>query len=362
MQCRFPVTVLLFLTSIVLVHPRGLAQQPQPNAPAAAGSMATPPVAESKLAPDAAVITLHGLCGNVSLPGSSPDATGSQTAAGASDASAPLTTPNPNCKTVITRQQYEDLIKEANPRADPQLARSFARDYTETVMFARKAVETGLDKDPAYQALLQYKYEQALYSIFKTSVKQKVNQMSDAELEKFYNANLERYEQFGLLRIHVPDVKVHHPAPGSSVQPKFDTAADQAAMKALAEKIRAEAVAGGDFVKLQAKAYKVAGETDDPPDPDLGDKWTRDTFPPEQLSAMLALKPGEVSQPLHNESGWHILKMVSRRTMPWSEAHDFTRQMIVADRANAIRKAIKAEYNDQYFVSAASREDAGSAK
>jgi len=137
---------------------------------------------------------------------------------------------------------------------------------------------------------------------------------------------------------------------------------DEAEMKALAEKIRAEAAAGGNFEKLQAKAYKLAGETDDPPDPDLGDKWTRDTFPPEQLSAVLALKPGEVSQPLHNESGWHILKMVSRRTMPWSEAHDFTRQMIVADQANGIRKAIKAEYNDQYFVSAASREAAGSAK
>jgi hypothetical protein len=36
--------------------------------------------------------------------------------------------------------------------------------------------------------------------------------------------------------------------------------------------------------------------------------------------------------------------------------------MIVADQANGIRKAIKAEYNDQYFVSAASREAAGSAK
>ena len=34
--------------------------------------------------------------------------------------------------------------------------------------------------------------------------------MSDAELEKFYNDNRSRYEQFGLLRIHVPNTKEHN--------------------------------------------------------------------------------------------------------------------------------------------------------
>ncbi len=351
MQFRF--SALILLSSIGYVDPLAVAQQTQSNAPAITSSTAAAQTSESQVAPDAPVITIHGLCGNVILPGSSPDASGSHAESSASDVS---TTPNPNCETTITRQQFENMVRGISPRSDPRLGASFARDYPETLVFARKAIETGLDKDPATQALLQYKYQQALYSIFKAHVKLKANQESDAELEKFYNANRERYEQFGLLRIHVPDVKEHQPAPGSHVQPKVDVAADQAAMKALAIKIRAEAVAGGDFEQLQAKAYKLAGETDDPPDTDLGDQWTRDTFPAEYLSAVLALKPGQVSEPIHNASGWHIIKMVSRKTIPWSEARDSTLQLIVADEANSTRKAIKTELNDQYFVSAGSPE------
>jgi parvulin-like peptidyl-prolyl isomerase len=351
MQFRF--SVLILLSSISYVHPLAVAQQTQPNAPAVNSSTEAAETSESRVAPDAPVITIHGLCGNVLLPGDGADRSGSQAASSASDVS---TTPNPNCETSITRQQFENLVRGVSARSDPRLGASFARDYPETLVFARKAIETGLDKDPAFQALLQYKYQQALYSIFKSYVRQKANSESEAELEKFYYANRDRYEQFGLLRIHVPDVREHHPAPGSHAQPKVDVAADQAAMKALAIKIRAEAVAGGNFEQLQAKAYKLAGETDDPPDTDLGDQWTRDTFPAENLAVVLALKPGQVSEPIHNASGWHIIKMVSRKTIPLSEARDSTLQLIVADEANSTRKAIKTELNDQYFVSAGSQQ------
>jgi parvulin-like peptidyl-prolyl isomerase len=354
MQSRhFPMVILSFFLISAFVHT--VAQQLPPNSP----TPSSPATSESKLAPDAAVITIHGLCGTVSLPGASSDTTGTQTAKAASDAAAPLTTPNPSCETVVTRQQFEALIKEANPNADPQLARSFANEYVETLMFARRAVETGLDKDPAYQALLQFKYDQALYSIFKTSVKRKVNEMSDAEVEKFYNENRQRYEQFGLLRIHVPNVPEHHPAPGSSAPPKVDTVADEAAMKALAFKIRAEAVAGGNFERLQAKAYKVAHVTDDPPDTDLGNQWTSDTLPAEELPAVLGLQPGQVSEPIHNANGWHIVKMVSRKTIPLSEARNTTLQLVVGDLANGIRKAVKGDLNYDYFVTPASRQAAG---
>ena len=350
MKCRFSPVVLFVSLILILMH-LGAVAQIQQNAPATAGST-TPPASQPEVPLDAAVITIHGLCGNVFFPGSKQDASGSQSGAGAPDASAPLMTPNPNCETVITRQEFESLMKGINPRIDPKLARSFAAQYPETLMFARKAVETGLDKDPAYQTVLQFKYQQALYSVFKSHVKENANALSDAELEKFYNEHRSRYEQFALLRIHVPDTKEHTPVPGSSDPPKIDTAADEAVMKRLAIKIRAQAVAGGNFEKLQANAYKVAGVTEEPPDTDLGDKWTRDTFPAEYQAAVFSMKPGQVSEPIHNASGWHIIKLVSRHTVPWSEARDMTLQLIVADQANAIRKAVEGELNNQYLVSA----------
>ena len=54
---------------------------------------------------------------------------------------------------MVTREQFEDLIHAISPKGDPQMARSFARDYPETLMFARKALDAGLDKDPAIHCL-----------------------------------------------------------------------------------------------------------------------------------------------------------------------------------------------------------------
>jgi len=359
MQFRF--LIMILFSELTLVHPFIVAQQLQPSGPAA--PIAAPaPVPETKVAPDAAVITMHGLCGSVFLPGNSPEMSGTRSPGDASaNGQAPLTSPDPKCETIVTRAQFETLVKAISPRSAPQMARSFAVGYPETLMFARKAVESGLDKDPVIVALLQYRYQQALYSIFKNHVKQKANDMSDAELRKFYDDNRTRYEEFGLLRIHIPNTKQHNPTPGTSTQPKVDTAADEAAMKALAIRIRAQAVAGGDFERLQAKAYRLAG-VEDPPDTDLGDKWTRDSFPAEYQAEVFSLKPGQVSQPIHNGSGWHVIKLVSRKMIPWSEARDTTLGYIVADEANSLRKAITTEINDQYFVTTGSGEGVGPLK
>jgi parvulin-like peptidyl-prolyl isomerase len=236
------------------------------------------------------------------------------------------------------------------PKADPRGGRNVALNYEETLIFARKAVETGLDKDPAWQALLEFKYQQALYSIFKTSVKQKANAMSDAELKSFYDANQPRFEEFKIIRIFVPKAKEHQPTPGSTTPPKVDSAAEEKEMEALAKRIRAEAVAGGDFDRLQAKVSKLAGQADDPPDTDLGE-WTRDSIP-EESKAVIDLKPGQVSQPIPTGDGWQIVKLVSKRMVPWGpEGRNKTLQMIVADQANAIRKFIRTDLNNEYFSS-----------
>jgi hypothetical protein len=141
----FPVAIFFCLLTFALLQPRTFAQL-QPTTPAS-DSTGTTDTAKAKVAPDAAVITIHGLCGNVFLPGTGPDTTGQQSTGGASDAAA-LTTPNPSCQTIITREEFENLLKGMSPRVDPRTARSFAKSYPESLIFARKAVETGLDTEP----------------------------------------------------------------------------------------------------------------------------------------------------------------------------------------------------------------------
>jgi len=337
----FPQILTLF-SALFLVSALGVAQQAAPPAPAANTIAATSSI-DSNVAPDAAVITIHGLCPATPSTIQSSGSTSAQ--------AAPTTVEDPSCQTIMTRKQFEALMKGVGAKVAPQAARGFAEGYPEAAMFAQKALDLGLDKKPEYEALLAYRRNQNLYQIFKAHVLQQANEMSDADVEKFYNANKSRYEEFGLLRIYVPDVKWHKATAGSSTPRKEDKAADAAAMKAVAERIRVEAVAGGNFERLQAQVYKAAGITDEPPNTDLGNKWTRDNFPKQYESAVLELKVGQISELIHNASGWHIIKVVSRKTPPLSEARQVTLQMIVGDQANALRRSIKTELNDHYFSS-----------
>ena len=357
MRCRVSLIMLPFVLAAFSLRPSTALGQSEAGNETSAEKSRDQILPQTPVPPDAAVMTIHGLCGYTPLPGTTDS---SQPSAKTSDVTA--ITPDPKCETVVTRQQFENLMRGMAPKADPRGGRTVALNYEETLVFARKAVEAGLDKDPAWQGLLEFKYQQALYSIFKASVKQKANAMSDAELKSFYDANLPRFEEFKILRIFVPKAKEHQPSSTSTTSPNLDVPAEEREMEALARRIRAEAVAGGDFDRLQAKAYKLAGQTDDPPDTDLGE-WTRDSIPEESAAAILNLKAGQISQPIGVGDGWQIVKLVSKRMVPWGdEARNKALQMVVADQANAVRKSIHTDFNNEYFSSAQNSDSGTPAK
>ena len=81
---------------------------------------------------------------------------------------------------------------------------------------------------------------------------------------------------------------------------------DDAAAKAKAEKLAAEAKAGADFAALAAQ------NSDDPGSKgqggDLG--WaTRDSFVAPFADALFAMQPGEISDPVKTQFGYHVIKL-----------------------------------------------------
>ncbi len=81
------------------------------------------------------------------------------------------------------------------------------------------------------------------------------------------------------------------------------------ASRARAEKVRADALAGGDFAKL------AAGYSDGPDALKGGDMgWReRDRLPELFTEAVKSLAPGEVSEVLRSPAGFHVLKLLDRR-------------------------------------------------
>lgn len=148
--------ILLLLTSLALAQQtpatppaksgsrlaRVAQQQPQPGEEEAPA----PHVSTSQVPPTTPVITVQGLC-------SSPGAGARKTATAAK---APAATASAGCKTVITRAQFERLASALNPDMPAATKRQLAEAYPRLLLFAQKARDRGVDKDPHFQEMLKF--------------------------------------------------------------------------------------------------------------------------------------------------------------------------------------------------------------
>src|SRR5579872_2415734 len=152
---------------------------------------------EPLITPDTPVITMHGLCQN-----QPPLVRLGETATPYSDKTAtePGRASFSECKTVMTRSEFENLINAINPNARPDKRLHFAEDYPETLLYAEQARQLGLDKTPEFQELAKFRTLEALSQLYKHYMQAKSAEVSDAEVEKFYKENQDRFESFALKR------------------------------------------------------------------------------------------------------------------------------------------------------------------
>ena len=152
-----------------------------------------------------------------------------------------------------------------------------------------------------------------------------------------------------LLQLTIPKRKGQGSESESSVPaPTADPAAEEAAMKAEAEKLRREAAAGGDFEKLEVEAYAVANEDDAPLDPAVG-KVTRAKLGQFQKLVFDELQPGQVSEVVSSEDFWVIFKVLSKGMMPRDDAKVRLSQQRLKEAWDLLRDSVKPRLNDSYF-------------
>ena len=121
--------------------------------------------------------------------------------------------------------------------------------------------------------------------------------ISDGDLRDYYNAHKAEFDRPGRAVLSVVQI------------PRVITAADTASARAHADSLRAQIVAGAKFedvAKDQSSdsASAVSGG-------DLG-RQPASGFVPEYGKAALALKPGEISQPILTQFGFHIIRLDAR--------------------------------------------------
>lgn len=340
--------------------------QDLPGGPPPEDKTAAAPAPESQVAPDAAVITIAGLCDTSFLPepkpapmADTPKSDTANTSANKESVSTLNSKADAACKTVVTRAQFENLVNALNPHMEPEARAHFAGRYPEMLVYGQAIREMGVERNPIFEERIRFNYLQVLGKIMLQYLQDKANNVTDAEVEKYYQEHPEKFQRADLMRIFILNHKVYpDSSPFGSVgtnptprvtRPKEQLDADEAAMRAEAEKIRREALAGGNFAKLQARAYKLAQDPDDAPEVKLG-KMTPDQIPAQYEKAVFSLSVGQLSDLIADPNGWHIFKVLSKETVPLSEAKPIVQRLLMRESMESIKRSIKAQLNDQYFV------------
>ena len=120
----------------------------------------------------------------------------------------------------------------------------------------------------------------------------------------------------------------------------------------MAERIRK----GEDFAKVAAEASKDPGSKTD--GGDLG-FFTRERMVPAFSEATFKLQPGQVSEPVKSQFGWHVIKLEERRVKPVPPFEEMKEQIDAylgrkaqQDVILSLREKAKIERLDQPDVSA----------
>ena len=131
---------------------------------------AAPPVQDlpvngdnANVAPDAPIITIKGLC--------------DKPAAGAASA---------DCKTVVTRAEFEKVIKAVRPNMPKQQMKQLASGYAQLLILAGKAHEFGIDQGADFDEQMYLQRLQVLARLAGERLQKEAAQVSDAEIESYF--------------------------------------------------------------------------------------------------------------------------------------------------------------------------------
>lgn len=307
---------------------------PQTTAPGSSPAQSQ----ESKAAevpPDAPVITITGMC--------------EHKPAGK--------TASAECKTVITRAEFENMVEAVQPNMPPRVRRQFASRYASALVMAQKGEEMGLDKSPSYDEHMKLARIQVLAQELNKAINDKAGQVPDKDIEDYYHNNLSKYEEADVERIYVPKTQ-QPPEPEKESEKKLSEADEQKraeqsekTMKEEADKLRASAAAGQEFAKLQEEAYQTAGIKTGAPNTAMG-KMRRSMLPPGQ-AAVFDLKDGAVSDVIADQNGYFIYKLKSKDTLPLDQVREEIKGTLKSQRMQeemqAVQKSATTTYDEAYF-------------
>jgi len=295
----------------------------------------TPKAADSAPNPDTPVITIQGLC---EKPGG--------TTAAPSD-----------CKTVVTRADFE---KVAPANLPGQQRKRVADQYIQALLLAEKAHESGVDRTADFEKQMYFLRLRALASAGYQDLQKEAGNVSDSEVEAYYKQHLADFKAITFDKLYVPKQKVVETSALKPNDPDLQKKreASEAEMKAEADKLRARAAAGEDFVKLQQEAYDAAGMKQQTATAENTHKENqRKSYIPPSDASIFELKAGDISPVFNDPAGFMVYKVIEVKDLPVATVHDEISRAAQAEKLksalDALQSSVKTTLDESYFATPA---------
>jgi len=213
-----------------------------------------------------------------------------------------------------------DKFLQDNPRfqqqAQGQQREPFKKQYGELKLAGDLARKEGIDQEPVTRLAILLGSSQILQDAYLGEMDKNADKLvSDAEIDDYYKEHQGDFEEVRVRHVLISTQPKPEGHPGS--KPGDDKAAakppspEEARKKA--QEVLDRARKGEDFAKL-AEQY-----SDDPGSNKKGgeyDFFSRGQMIPEFDNAAFALKPGEISDIVPTQFGFHIIKLEARRPGP----------------------------------------------
>jgi uncharacterized protein (DUF2344 family) len=315
------------------------------------------------VAPTAAVLTITGVCQD--QPKTAVKGTAAKPA-GAKPAMA-------DCKTVITKAEFEKLAAALapNPNPDakainPQVKRQLANVLPRDLAMSEAAKKKGLENSPQYAQMMKFARMQILSALLQREIQADAAKVSDAEIQSYYKEHADNFEQYTVDRLFVPrnrqaqadlnaedkgEKLTEEQQKAKQEAEKAKAAEGEQAMSKLADDLRARAAGGEDFTKLQKEAFSAAGMKIDSPTVTL--PKVRRTGLPAAHATIFDLKVGEVSQVINDAGGHYIYKVDAKDQLPLDQVKDEIHSKLQNDRTRELMEKVngsyKVETNEAYF-------------
>jgi len=214
----------------------------------------------------------------------------------------------------LTAAQFDELIDMLPEQTKASVRgggrKQFADNLVRVVVLAEEGKRSGLDQTPAFKLQAMFQQDNYLAGLTFSQIG-KEGKVSEDEARKYYEEHKQDWDT-----VKARHILVRFQGSPVPLRPGAKELSHAEAL-AKAQDLRKRMVAGEDFATL-AKA-----ESDDTGSGanggDLGN-FSHGQMVPAFEAAAYALKPGELSEPIKTQFGYHIIKVEGRQTKTFEEA------------------------------------------